>query len=50
MKRFASSVTPSELVSHVDEIMIVPKMKERHNRITSLSQRLNQFLVDDDQF
>ena len=29
VKRFASSVTPSDLISHIDQLMII----DRHNRM-----------------
>jgi hypothetical protein len=50
VKRFASGVTPSELLPHIDEIMTMSTMKQRHDKMASLSRQLNQFLVDDDQF
>ncbi len=50
MKRFASGVTPSELLPHIDEMMTMSTIKQRHNKITSLSRKLNEVLVDDENF
>ncbi len=47
MKRFASGVTPSELVSHIDEIMT---MKHRNDKMSFLSRQLNQLLIDENNF
>jgi len=50
VKRFASAVTPSELIPHIDEIMTVSTKKHRHDKKTSLSRQINQLLDDDNNF
>jgi hypothetical protein len=50
VKRFASGVTPSELLLHIDEILSMSTTKHRHDKVQSLSQQLHQFLDNENNF
>ncbi|UJR13332.1 hypothetical protein I4U23_000350 [Adineta vaga] len=47
IKRFASNVTPLELIPYIDEVITI---KHRHNQASLLSRQLNELLIDENDF